>query len=76
MNSLEIKDKKDIIKRKMNEIVDKCKLEVRTMTEDEQTEFDNLKTSVAELNTQLEEIKKELETYKIEEEQEEVQPIE
>ncbi len=63
MNSLEIKDKKDLIKRSLSEIVEKCKVEERTMTEDEQKQFDESKIQIEDLNKQLDELNKKLEQY-------------
>lgn len=63
MNSLEILDKKNSIKQRMTEIVELCKKEVRMMTEDEKTEFDNLKSDILELNSNLETLKRSLEVY-------------
>lgn len=63
MNSLEIIDKKDIEKRKMTSIIDKCKEEIRTMTEEEQTEFDAAKAEIVRLNEELDKLNQELKKY-------------
>lgn len=63
MNSLEIIDKKDIEKRKMTEIIEKCKTEIRTMTEEEQVEFDAAKSEIVRLNEELDKLNQELKKY-------------
>lgn len=63
MNSLEIADAKNIEKKKMTDIVEKCKKEVRTMNVDEQVEFDDSKQKIEDLNQQLEDLNAELRKY-------------
>jgi len=63
MNSLEIKDKKEQIKKRMSDIVSNCKKEIRTMTEEEQTQFDDAKSEIEQLNQQLVDLENELQQY-------------
>jgi HK97 family phage major capsid protein len=63
MNSLEIKDKKEQIKKRMSDIVSNCKKEIRTMTEEEQKQFDDAKSEIEQLNQRLVELENELQNY-------------
>lgn len=63
MNSVEILDKKDILKKRAKEIINQCKAEVRTLTEDENKEIENIKSDLTNLNDEMRKLNKELETY-------------
>lgn len=77
MNSVDIMDQKALLKNKCNEIIQRCKTEVRDMTEDEQKEVEGYKEEIKQLNADLEELKKRLaDMEEIEDEQEQEQPKE
>lgn len=57
MNSVEIKDRKNTLYTRCQEIVDACKKEVRDMTEAESQEFEAAKTEIRSLNQELDELK-------------------
>lgn len=63
MNSVEILDKKDILKKRAEEIINQCKTEVRTLTEDEDKEINSIKDQINDLNEEMRQLEKELETY-------------
>lgn len=76
LNSLEITDKKEILKTRCKEIISTCKMEIREMTEDEEKEFNDAKEEIKSLNEQLEELHKRLEEYEkepIEDEEEHIE---
>jgi len=71
MNSLEIKDKREQLKRRGMEIIETCKKEVRDLTEEEQTELDSIKEEIRQKDVELNELEERLnnmtfETEKIE----------
>jgi hypothetical protein len=43
MNSVEIQDKKDQLKKRAFELIENCKVEIRDFTEAEQTEYNSIK---------------------------------
>lgn len=63
MNSVEILDKKDILKKRAEEIINQCKTEVRTLTEDENKEIESIKSELTNLNEEMRKLNEELETY-------------
>lgn len=63
MNSVEILDKKDILKKRAEEIINLCKTEVRTLTEDESKEIDFIKDQINGLNEEMRKLNEELENY-------------
>lgn len=63
MNSVEILDKKDILKKRAEEIINQCKREVRTLTEDENKEIESIKSELTNLNEEMRKLNEELETY-------------
>lgn len=71
MNSIEIIDKKEQLKKQCRNIVESCKTEVREMTEKEKEEFEANKAEIKRLNEQLAELEKQLNQY--DEEVEEVE---
>lgn len=76
-NSVEIKDKKNQLKKRAQEIIDTCKREVRDMTEDETSEIDSIKEQIKELNQQLTELEEKIKNLRFDDEDEKVdEPIE
>lgn len=63
LNSLEITDKKEILKTRCKDIINTCKMEIREMTEEEEKEFNDAKEEIKSLNEQLEELHKRLAQY-------------
>ena len=53
MNSLEIQDKKALLKQRANEMCDNCKLEVRMFTESEQSEYNEIIKQIKNLNSEM-----------------------
>jgi len=62
-NSVEINDKKSLLKQRCKEIVDTCKIEIREMTDAEKEEFEQNKEEIKALNKELEELKAKLRAY-------------
>ena len=58
MNSLEIKDQREQLKKRAFEIIDTCKKEVRDLTEDETTELEDLKEKIKQKDEELKELRK------------------
>lgn len=76
-NSVEIKDKKNQLKKRAQEIIDTCKREVRDMTEDETSEIDSIKEQIKDLNQQLTELEEKIKNLRFDDEDEKVdEPIE
>ena len=76
-NSVEIKDKKNQLKKRAQEIIDNCKREVREMTDDETSEIDSIKEQIKELNQQLTELEEKIKNLRFDDEDEMVdEPIE
>ena len=71
-NSVEIKDKKNQLKKRAQEIIDTCKREVRDLTEDETSEIDSIKEQIKELNQQLTELEEKIKNLRFEDEDEKV----
>lgn len=63
MNSVEILDKKNVLKVRCKEIITTCQTEVREMTDVEREEFENNKKEIENLNSELEELQKRLAQY-------------
>lgn len=63
MNSLEITDKKNVIKKRMQEIISTCKKEIREMSVEEATEFQAMKDENSKLNEELKMLQEKLSTY-------------
>lgn len=63
MNSVEILDKKDILKKRAEEIINLCKTEIRTLTEDESNEINSIKDQINDLNEEMRKLNEELENY-------------
>lgn len=75
-NSVEIKDRKAQLKKKANEIIERCKSEVRDLQEDEKSELDSIKAEIIDLNTQLSELEKRLKNLRFDDEDEAVEDTE
>lgn len=71
-NSVEIKDKKNQLKKRAQEIIDTCKREVREMTDDETSEIDSIKEQIKDLNQQLTELEAKIKNLRFEDEDEKV----
>lgn len=56
MNSLEILDKKDLLKKEAFTMISKCKEEIRNFTEKELEVYNNIKNKITELNEELRKI--------------------
>lgn len=70
MNSLEIKDQREQLKKRALEIIDTCKKEVRDLTEDETTELEDLKEKIKQKDEELKELQDRLEKLSFEEDPE------
>lgn len=75
-NSVEIKDRKAQLKKKANEIIERCKSEVRDLQEDEKSELDSIKAEIIDLNTQLSDLEKRLKNLRFDDEDEAVEDTE
>lgn len=69
-NSIEIKDKKNQLKRRAQEIIDNCKREVRDLTDDETSEIDSIKEQIKDLNQQLTELEEKIKNLRFDDEDE------
>ena len=71
-NSVEIKDKKNQLKRRAQEIIDTCKREVRDLTDDETSEIDSIKEQIKDLNQQLTELEEKIKNLRFDDDDEKV----
>lgn len=71
-NSVEIKDKKNQLKKRAQEIIDTCKREVRDLTDDETSEIDSIKSQIKDLNQQLTELEEKIKNLRFDDEDEKV----
>lgn len=69
-NSVEIKDKKNQLKKRAKEIIDNCKREVRDLTDDETSEIDSIKEQIKDLNQQLTELEEKIKNLRFDDEDE------
>lgn len=69
-NSVEIKDRKAQLKKKANEIIERCKSEVRDLQEDEKSELEVIKKEITDLNTQLSDLEERLKNLRFDEDEE------
>ena len=69
-NSVEIKDRKAQLKKKANEIIERCKSEVRDLQEDEKSELEVIKKEIIDLNTQLSDLEERLKNLRFDEDEE------
>ena len=65
MNSVEIIDKKNILRNRCQEIVDVCKTEIRDMNDEELREFNENKEEINNLNIQLRELQERLNNIEV-----------
>lgn len=70
VNSLEIKDAREQLKKRALSIIDTCKKEVRDMTEDEQNEVEQIKEQIKEKDKELKELQDRLEKLSFDEDDE------
>lgn len=63
LNSVEIREAISNATMRAKEIVELCKTEVREMTEEEKTEFDNLRAEIDEKKNELKELEEKLRSY-------------
>lgn len=68
MNSLELKDARDQLKKRALEIIDTCKTEVRDLSEAEEAELNSIKSQIQEKDNELRELQERLENLNFEEE--------
>lgn len=69
-NSVEIKDKKNQLKKRAQEIINNCKREVRDLTDDETSEIDSIKEQIKDLNQQLTELEEKIKNLRFDDEDE------
>ena len=62
-NSVELRDAITNLRNNCKDIVEKCKVEMREMTEEEQTQFNDAKQQIADLTAELEALKAKLAKY-------------
>lgn len=70
LNSLEIRDAREQLKKRGLEIIETCKKEVRDLTEDEEKEIEDLKEQIKDKDEELKELQERLETLSFEDEKE------
>lgn len=63
LNSVELRDKQNVLLKRCQEIVDTCKKEIREMTDEEEAEFNQNKEEIKSLKDQLSELEKKLASY-------------
>lgn len=76
MNSLEIKDKRAILRKKAEDIINRCKVEVRDLTDDETKEIDDLKEQVKQLDEELKALNERLANLRFDDEDEDAEKTE
>ena len=69
-NSVEIKDKKNQLKKRAQSIIDTCKKEVRDLTDEETNEINDIKTQINDLNQQLTELEEKIKNLRFDDEDE------
>lgn len=74
-NSVEIKDKKNQLKKRAKEIIDTCKREVRDLTDDENKEVDSIKEEIKDLNQQLKELEEKIKNLRFDDEDEDDEKV-
>lgn len=70
MNSLEIKDQREQLKKRAFEIIDTCKREVRDLSEEETQELEDLKDQIKQKDEELKDLQDRLEKLSFEEDPE------
>lgn len=71
MNSVEIQDKKSQLFARCEEIINTCKMEIRSMTDEEKAEFEGNKKEILNLNEELRKLQEELDSYSMQDVEEE-----
>lgn len=74
-NSVEIKDKKNQLKKRAQSIIDTCKKEVRDLTDDENNEINDIKTQINDLNQQLKELEEKIKNLRFDDEDEDDEKV-
>lgn len=69
VNSLQLKDEKAQLKKRAQSIIDKVKLELRDLTEDEEKEIEDIKTQIKEKDEELKALQERLDGLTVEEEE-------
>ena len=62
MNSVELRDKKAQLKKDAFEILEKCKTEIRDLSQEENEKITSIKTEITNINEELRELEKELDS--------------
>lgn len=70
VNSLQLKDEKAQLKKRAQYIIDKVKLELRDLTEDEEKEIEDIKGQIKEKDEELKALQERLEGLTVDEEEE------
>lgn len=60
MNSLELKDKKALLKKRALAMIENCEVEIRNFTPQEQDEYNNIKNQIKQINGELRDLEKSL----------------
>lgn len=74
-NSVEIKDKKNQLKKRAQSIIDTCKREVRDLTDDETNEINDIKTQINDLNQQLKDLEEKIKNLRFDDEDEDDEKV-
>ena len=69
VNSLQLKDEKAQLKKRAQSIIDKVKLELRDLTEDEEKEIEDIKEKIKEKDEELKALQERLDGLTVEEEE-------
>ena len=69
VNSLQLKDEKAQLKKRAQSIIDKVKLELRDLTEDEENEIEDIKKKIKEKDEELKALQERLDGLTVEEEE-------
>lgn len=70
VNSLQLKDEKAQLKKRAQDIIDKVKLELRDLTEDEEKEIEDIKEKIKEKDEELKALQERLDGLTVDEEEE------
>ena len=65
MNSVELRDKKAQLKKDAFEILEKCKTEIRDLSQEENEKITSIKTEITNINEELRNLEKELDSPEI-----------
>lgn len=69
VNSLQLKDEKAQLKKRAQDIIDKVKMELRDLTEDEEKEIEDIKRQIKEKDEELKALQERLDGLTVEEEE-------